>query len=323
MFDTNNLGDCYVKRRWLTNNAGSQSVSNSPNPLCVIRAQGVLTAATPLTAIPVLGAVFGVQLAAFAAELTANPFMTAGEMLAKVVTAAWSSGLGGSIPLITGAEFGSQYQDSTGNGKWGESDLIISGFPEQSLQSCFRADSIEPVFDAHSTQYIDFLDAVLNAGPNFRQAGYISLRWSATSRATMSMHNFPSAHAVAIEVTSLKNLPDNAAWMTKVEALATGESGRPHWGQINNLNAAMVSALYGSALAAWTATLGAFVGGAGIFSNAYTVQRGLEAPATATPTIFGRPASELVGSMVSAISMLLLSYPKRVVRPPLRPPVLG
>lgn len=42
------------------------------------------------------------------------------------------------------------------------------------------------------------------------QAGYISQRWSATSGTTMSMHNFPSEHAVAIEVTTLRGLPDNA-----------------------------------------------------------------------------------------------------------------
>ena len=34
------------------------------------------------------------------------------------------------------------------------------------------------------------------------------------------MHNFASANAVAIEVTSLKGLPGNASWMTLVESFA-------------------------------------------------------------------------------------------------------
>jgi len=49
------------------------------------------------------------------------------------------------------------------------SNLIISGFREQSLQGCYRVDSIEPIFDAHSTGYIDFLDAILAAAPERRK----------------------------------------------------------------------------------------------------------------------------------------------------------
>jgi hypothetical protein len=192
-----------------------------------------------------------------------------------------------------------------GAGKRGPSDKIVSGFREQSLQGCYRADSIEPVFDAHSSGYIDFLDSVLNQAPNFQQAGYISLRYSATSKATMSMHNFPSAHAVAIEVTSLKNLPGNAAWMPLVESLAIAQHGRPHWGQINNLNAAQVSTLYGSAAQSWKNTLGALIGASSIFSNAYTVQRGLEPPLGGVATITGQPAGDLAASFLPAIYLLL------------------
>lgn len=205
------------------------------------------------------------------------------------------------------------------SGKRGASHLVISGFRDQSLQTCFRADSIEPIFDAHSSKYIDFLDAVLNTAPQFQQAGYISLRWSGPSTATMSMHNVASAGAVAIEVTSLKNLPQNPPWMNLVHTLAVGQGGRPHWGQINQLDASTVSKLYGSALQAWITTLGALVGSASIFSNAYTTQRGLEPPQSAvTPTIMGQRAGDLFGDFLPAIYLLLS---EDTAPPPIKKPV--
>ncbi len=315
VFDTNNLGMCWVKRRWFTDDATDLGVSNSQNALCTIGAAGVLAAALvvlgPFGGIPFYGVAVATATAALSASLTANPTMPAGQMLAQVLTAFWDLSLGWAIPQIAGVEFGLQYQDSTGAGKRGPSNLIISGFREQSLQGCYRADSIEPIFDAHSTGYIDFLDAIINAAPNVKQAGYISLRWSAMSRATMSMHSFPSAHGVAIEVTSLRGLPDNPAWFAQVEAAAVSRGGRPHWGQINNLDAASTAAMFGGNLQAWRTALGEVVGGSSTFSNAFTAQRGLEPLPGATPTVAGPRAGDLAGgaAVVPAISLLLGAVP--------------
>lgn len=310
VFDTNNLGECFVKRRWIVAATPKIGGGDSSNPLCVAGATGVVAAATtvlsPFLAIPFYNVAVGAEITALNTTLVANPTMTAGEMLARVLTGFWQLGLGGSIPAIAGVEFGLQYQDSTTSGKRDVSDVIVSGSRNQSLQSCYRADSIEPVFDARQSGYIDFLDEVLNAAPNFKQAGYISLRWSAASTAMLSMHHFASGNAVAIEITSLRNLPDNAAWMTKVEGFATALMGRPHWGQINTLNATSVASLYGSAsVAKWRSTLGAFVGSAGSFSNAYTTQRGLEPPTGATASIVGQRAGDLVAGFLPAIKLLL------------------
>ena len=325
-FDTNNLGMCFVKRRWLTSDPNDLAMSNSQNPLCVIGAAGVLAAALavlgPFGGIPFYGVAVATEMTALSASLATNPGQSAGEMLARVLSGFWSLGLGWAIPQISGIEFGLQYQDSMGNGKRGPSNLIISGYREQSLQGCYRADSIEPIFDAHSTAYVDFLDAILAAAPNApnsRQAGYISLRWSAMSRATLGMHNFRSPHAVAIEVTSLRGLPDNATWMTFVETAAVARSGRPHWGQINNLNAASTLTLFGGNVAAWRSALGSVVGTATTFSNAFTTQRGLEPPAGATATVFGQRSGDLAGggAIVPVISMLLRRPPiKPIPRPP-------
>lgn len=314
-FDTNNLGMCFVKRRWPTSGTIDLGMSNSQNPLCVVGASGVLAAAvavlSPFQAIPFYNIAVTGEITALTASLATNPRQTAGQMLARVLSGFWGLGLGWAIPQISGVMFGLQYQDSMGNGKRGPSNLIISGYREQSLQGCYRADSVEPIFDAHSTSYIDFLDAILAAAPNSKQAGYISLRWSATSRAPLSMHNFPSAHAVAIEVTSLRGLPDNAKWMASVESLAVARGGRPHWGQINSLNAASTVTMFGGNVGAWRSALGSVVGGAMTFSNAFTAQRGLEPPSGAMATVSGQRSGDLAGAVavVPVISLLLALAP--------------
>jgi hypothetical protein len=233
-------------------------------------------------------------------------------MLAQVLSAFWRLSLGWAITHISGIEFGLQYHDSMGAGKRGPSDLIISGFRKQSLQTCYRADSIEPIFDAHSTNYIDFLDFVLATAPSMKQAGYISLRWSAMSRATLSMHNFPSAHAVAMEVTSLRGLPDNAAWMSVLESTAIALGGRPHWGQINNLNVTSTVLRFGNNVNAWRSALGSVVGSAMTFSNAFTAMRGLEPLPGAAVTVSGQRAGDLAGGLaiVPVISLLLGPAPR-------------
>ena len=307
VFDTNNLGECWVKRRWPSMNTTTIGLADSQNPLCVAGAAGVLAAAhtvlLPFTGIPIYGQVIAAELTALSASLVTNPGMTPGEMLASVLNLCWSTGLGGVIPQISGVEFGLQYQDSVGQGKLGRSDLIISGFRDQSLQGCYRADSIEPVFDAHQAGYLNFLQSVVSTAPSMKQAGYISLRWSASTKATMSMHNFASGNAVAIEVTSLRGLPDNAKWMSSVEAFAIANGGRPHWGQINTSNAAAVTQQFGSAHMAWRTTLGLLVGQAPTFSNAFTVQRGLEPLLGAIVALSGKTASSIIAASIPTISL--------------------
>jgi hypothetical protein len=323
VFDTNNLAMCYVKRRWLTNNAAADiGIADSANAMCLIGAPGVLAAAhatlLPFTGIPIWGAVIATGLASLSANLAANPGMTPGEMLAGVLQVCWSTSMGWLIPQLANVQFGLQYQDSVGAGKRGPSHLMLSGFRDQSLQNCFRADSIEPVFDAHAMGYTGFLDSVVQTAPSMKQAGYISLRWSATLPGTMSMHNFSSANAVAIEVTSLKNLPDNTAWMNLLESFAMAFGGRPHWGQINHSNGGVVAQSFGAAATTWKNTLGAAVGGSSIFSSAFTVQRGLEPPlAGAAPTIFGKKASDIIAA---ARPVKLPPYGGRIIQEtPLKP----
>jgi len=340
VFDTQHLDSCWVKRRWLTTEPppdfsttpptlpSDLNIANSPNQLCQMGAAGVyaagLAALDALLLIPwwnLVPIVVITEQGALSVAYAQNPQMTAGEMLARVLKAFWDlQAQAGFGPLIA-EQFQQAYQFSTAAGIRGESSVVLSGFREQSLQNCFRADSIEPIFDAHAIGYLNFLDVVVAIAPSVKQAGYISLRWSGTTMATMSMHNYPSANAVAIEVTSLKGLPDNATWMATLESVAISCSGRPHWGQINTLNAATVALLYGPNLNKWTAALTAFTGGSAMFSSAYTMQRGLEpSNATAVPTLFGTPAGGILAALNAAISLLLDDPDEiRKPKPPPRP----
>ena len=326
VFDTNNLAQCWVKRRWGTSDSTDLNVAGSANLLCQIGAAGVLAAGLSVlgafVAAPVYGVAVSVKMAELQASLDANPAMTPGEMLARVLAAFWELGLGWAIPKLSGVEFGQQYQASATDGKRGPAPVILAASRADSQQMCFRADSIEPVFDAHATGYIDFLDTALDAAVNRQQAGYISMRWSAASRATLSMHNVPSAHAVAIEITSLRGLPGNPDWFTLLEAAAVSKDGRPHWGQINTLDVATVVALYGSAVQAWRTTLGTVVGSSPTFGNAYTAQRGLEPLPGAKPSVAGIRAGDLVGAaVVPAIGLLLGQHPAPPGHRPGRPKI--
>ena len=127
--------------------------------------------------------------------------------------------------------------------------LVSTGPREDSDQTDFRVDSIEVVFDATYANYLTFLDEIMGIAPRFQQAGYIGLRPSLGSSALLSMHNvFGTNRAISIEISSLKNLPGNAAWMSYVHQAAVRNGGRPHWGQYNKLDAVDTAMLYAGSL---------------------------------------------------------------------------
>ena len=159
--------------------------------------------------------------------------------------------------------------------------LMTSGTRADSDQTDFVSDSLEVVFDATTADYLDFLDDVLAMSPLFPQAGYVSLRPSLSSTATLSMHNVGSARAVSIELASIKPLLGNGPWLAYGHFAAVRRHGRPHWGQYNKMQALDTAMLYGDELNKWREGLLALQtltqhADSQIFSNAFTRQRGLE-----------------------------------------------
>ena len=95
VFDSLNTDECFVRRRWLTDNNIDLHIENKPNPLCAAGAVGVRAAAEvaltalmgtpPWALIPLWPAIVGAQKVKLDASSAANPQMTAGEMLAMVL----------------------------------------------------------------------------------------------------------------------------------------------------------------------------------------------------------------------------------------------
>jgi len=331
-FDTRNLEMCWVRRRWPTTNPNDFQMVDQPMPLCSMGTAGIhalingtLTAfalaTMPLN--PVKGVAIDAERARIAEQFRLNPSMAAGEMFAQGMMAGLNLQADWLINALTGCVFGCVYKDSMLGGRRGRADVVISGFRSASEQNCYRADSVEPAFDAHREGYLDFLDWVFAEALAKQQAGYLSLRWSTPSRATISHHNFETSHVVSVEVTSMKGMRDNAQWMTRLEELAASHGGRPHWGQINERDAAELQSIYGGLFDRWRARLAALAGASEVFSSPFSVERGLEPPAgTGAPTLFGRKLSEIVPVITPPIaSGPVIPAPPVVVPGRPRPPI--
>jgi FAD binding domain-containing protein/D-arabinono-1,4-lactone oxidase len=321
VFDTQNLASCFVTRRWPTTQTPDLNTTAGTNVLCSLNTAGVWAAASlvlsPMVAIPFYGAVVGAEMAKLQADLAAHPGWSPGDMLADVMTSFWRLGRGDMIRTLSCYSFNDSFKASMVQGKRGPSADVLSASRAESKQTCVRADSIEPIFDAHAPGYIDYLDVILNAAPGYRQSGYISVRWSAKSKALISMHNFGSGHGVAIEVTSLRGLPDNAQWFTLLETEAVSRGGRPHWGQINTLNGAQVAGLFGQEHQNWRVWLKSIVGSSATFSNPFSAQRELEPATNAVAATTGKTAAQVIAD---AAALPTFELPKPTTPLIRRPP---
>jgi hypothetical protein len=308
VFDTRNFDMCWIRRRWVATNTSDFQMVDAPPDLCACGAAGVLAIANPaLTALsaitfplnPPRAIAIDAERAKLNHALAQNPNMTAGDMLAQAIASALNLQADALVAQLTGLVLGGVYKESMNGGRRGRSDVIVSGFRSASDQTCVRADSVEPAFDAFKMGYLDFVDAIVAAAPSLKQSGYLSLRWSAPSRALISHHNRATPNVVSVEVTSLRGMPDNAQWMTTLGALGITYGGRPHWGQINALTAPTMTSLYGNDLQLWQTKLGQLTGNSTLFSCAFTRQRSLEPPAAATTrTLIGRKLSDAIGAPI-------------------------
>lgn len=181
-----------------------------------------------------------------------------------------------SLPRMADELMKARFGKAITEGLRGPHHLLTSGTREDSESIPYTGDYIEIIFDATDERYPGFLSEVLLEAGKCFQAGWISLRPSQKSRALLSMHNVATSHAVSIEVTILKGLPDNTRFMDFVHNEAVKRGGRPHWGQRNKLNEQQVDSLYGPQLQNWRTALTLVSGSSTTFSNNFCRQRGLE-----------------------------------------------
>ncbi len=292
-FNPRNNQDCWVRRRWLTNDPGDMNLGDSGNFLChhgvgnaiLALVSGILSAYAGVVAlIPFYGWVKSVQIAAEATKLAAlslDPHMTGGRALAEATNSILSSQMGSElehhINEINQMALDQSAGSTNSSPKRGVYWQVNSGTTESAFdRDCFNGNSIEVIFDTSDRNFIDFINDILNNGTNYTQIGYISVRFSRRSDALLSMHNVDSDIAVSIEVTSLDGLDDSSRWLDFVERIALERDGRLHWGQRNHLTSLDVARHYGGKIGEWRSQLDRVVKGSPMFSNNYTRRRGLE-----------------------------------------------
>ena len=285
--------ECWARRRWETTVAADLPALPPPSNEVVGEMSGEVylamagAAFQAAAAAAVLIMPFPVNLYYFT-RLEALAFDMAthargkppiGVAIALALKGLWAlnvPGAGSIIGEIASGQLSMRFAQSMNEGRRGPHHLITSGTLAGSDNIDFRTDSIELVFDATGSRYIDFLELILNNAMSFQQSGLISLRASRGSRAELSMHNFGGASAVSIEISSVKDLPHNAAWMSFLQNAAIAHGGRPHWGQFNKLVEAQVLGMYGAKLIDWREALLRVSVESKLFSNNFTRQRGLE-----------------------------------------------
>jgi FAD/FMN-containing dehydrogenase len=290
LFNSQNPNDLWVHRRWVTTNADdlpaptntvTGEVSDDVTAVAVLAAAdaALTSAAIQAVLLPIVGTAIAAYITAVQIEMNAaiasRPF-SLGSVVAETLNALWKVRLGAVVPGLNSMVIGSRFDDAMKHGRRGPHYLMTSGSRADSDNISYRAASIELVFDATTTDYLDFLDLALGAAPSFHQAGYVSLRPSLASRGYLSMHGVQGSHAVSIEIASLQGLDGNPEWMRFVHRLAVDRNGRPHWGQYNKLDALDVSMMYGDALNKWREALLRVSGTSTLFSNGYCRTRGLE-----------------------------------------------
>lgn len=287
IFNSQNPEDCWAQRQWETN-----EIEDLPRPdnvvtgeltgtgVFVLAQAALLVAGGAALLVPFVGPVYSTAIALAALEMGAHSHgspMTLGDAAALVLNAMWRLPfVGNAVKEVAHGVLGGQFAQSMATGTRGPHHIMTSGTRQASHNIDYRGDSIELIFDATTTEYVDFLDTVLAVAPSYQQCGWISMRPSRASRATLSMHNFASGRAISIEFTSLKGLPDNREWLRYLQREAMRHGGRPHWGQVNDLNETQVLTMYGVNLIAWREALLRVSGESALFSNHFTRQRGLE-----------------------------------------------
>ena len=292
LFNSLSPNNCWVRRRWETTNADDLEIDSQKTPLTggelvgIAEAALTLAGATAMAIFPFpVGQIFATAIALTGTEIAVDTFtnrLTPGNAAAHILNAMWKlPWVGDATKDIENYFLNDRFKKSMVTGRRGPHHIVTSGTQEDSQSTDFRSNSIELVFDAGKTGYLDFLDTALAESPRYKQAGYITLRFSRSSQGTMSMHNvisgfLSSGFAVSIECASIQGLQDNRAWIQFLERIAIENGGRPHWGQNNNLNDGQVTALYGPNLVEWREALLRVSGESTLFSSHFTRQRGLE-----------------------------------------------
>jgi hypothetical protein len=163
--------------------------------------------------------------------------------------------------------------------------------------------TVEFMFDASTTRYLDFVDAALEIiskayhveSPNLAYIGWISMRFQGNSRAYLSpQHGAKRTCSIEFAAASLLRVgaadipwPDTRILLDRIEAKGREFGGIQHWGLNNNLDASDVALAY-PRLDTWRRVRWELTKGSTIttFDSDFTRRCGLS-----DPPVFVRPAA--------------------------------
>jgi putative transposon-encoded protein len=117
-----------------------------------------------------------------------------------------------------------------------------------------RGLTVEVVFDATKTRYLEFIDSALEIlrkaffeepGGSLGYLGWISLRFQGRSRAHLSPQRFSRSctveFAAAWRIPGLEEWPDTPILISRIEAEGRRFGGIQHWGMFDQMNASDVA----------------------------------------------------------------------------------
>jgi hypothetical protein len=195
--------------------------------------------------------------------MATDPILKAGQDIAQAASG-----------LIGGA-FSRLARAGPASGNPGENILDEHDYGLDGSQS---GDSAEFHFDASAGRYLEFIDAVTAlANQHFPVFGYIGIRFTPGATALIAMQQF--ALTASVEVSTPRTRADDiyAGFWADVHAAGNRLGGLAHWGQSVRQSADEIAARYGDRLLRWRSVLADLsVGGPGVFSTAFSRDKGLE-----------------------------------------------
>jgi hypothetical protein len=188
----------------------------------------VVGTAAATVAIPVVGEVVATTLVAAATTAlttlyVGRQFASLGEVIGTLMEI---------VPGITPAllDFALQQFEGSPATKTGPSGKVLDQMDYSAPRNCYDGDQFEYFFNAESTGYLSFVDAVLAIAATVGDVpGYVNMRFTQHSDAYVTMQQFP--FTVGVEVVVMRPSSRGSAFLSAASALAASFGGIPHWGK--------------------------------------------------------------------------------------------
>jgi len=210
-----------------------------------------------------LGATSGETLFLVLYRIATDPVLDAGKEVAQAVS------------LVISGAFSRLARAGPASGSLHENILDAHDYGIDGAQA---GDSVEFHFDAASGAYLDFIeDVIALARQHFPVFGYIGIRFTPAATALIAMQQFPLTVAVEVATARTRLVDIYGNFWNAVHGAGSARAGIPHWGQAMRQTANELEARYGARLIKWrTALADLSAGGPGVFSTAFSRDKGLE-----------------------------------------------